>query len=67
MRKSAYLRAVAEAKALPTGIPELRTYFCDGYDPRALALAHIARAARQDEGLFDGETVEILRVIRDEP
>lgn len=61
MRKSAYLKAVAEARTLPTEIPELKKYFRDGYNPRAMALAYIIKKAREDtDGLFDGETVEVI-------
>ncbi len=60
MRKSAYLKAVKEAKTLPTGIPELCRYFKDRYDPRAAALAHLKEKARKDDGLLGSELMEVF-------
>lgn len=33
MRYHAYLKVIAQAKALPTKIPELSGYFGDSYNP----------------------------------
>jgi hypothetical protein len=60
MRRSAYIKAIQQAKQLPTDIPELRRYFQDGYNPRAAALRHIVKKARADSDLlFDGEFIDV--------
>jgi len=60
MRKSAYLKAIRQAKHLPVNIPELQTYFKDGYNPQAEALRYIITKARKDtDALFHCEFVNI--------
>lgn len=66
MRRSAYLKAVEEAKALPTEIPEMKRYFGDSYNPRQMALLHIKRKAREDtDALSDGEMMDVLNSAND--
>lgn len=60
MRRSAYIKAIRQAKLLPTDIPELRAYFKDGYNPRAEAIHHIVNKAREDTGaLFSCEFIDV--------
>ena len=62
MRRAAYIKAIQQARGLPTSISELAGYFTDPYNPRLEALAHILKKARRDtDGLFDGEFVEIMQ------
>lgn len=65
MRRTAYMKAIQEAKKLPTEIPELRRYFKDCYNPQQAALAHIMKTAREDtDALFDHEFVEVYQEMR---
>jgi hypothetical protein len=60
MRRSAYIKSLEQACALPETIPELVNYFKNHYNPRLCALNEIKRAARVDVDLFDGELIDIL-------
>ena len=60
MRLAAYKKAIDETQALPTSIPEFKSYFGKQYSPRRQAVTFILKTARQDEAaLFPGEFVQL--------
>jgi undecaprenyl pyrophosphate synthase len=61
MRRTAYLKAVEEARKLPNEVSELKRYFCIPHSPRQEALTLIKKLAREDtERLFDCEMIDVI-------
>jgi hypothetical protein len=63
MRRTAYMKSLAEAEKLPTAIESFQSYFQTPLvNPRDYAINAIKKAARLDtEALFDSELIEILQ------
>ena len=59
MRLAAYKKAIDEAEALPSTIPELLSYFKTRYSPYLAAIHYILKMARKDKLLFDSEFCEL--------